>query len=413
MTLIRRVTTATKDSFQNDAFGRARTSSPDTRLDIEFIYDKQAEFCDEITENGTVTHNNATRDLTLAISSTDSDTQATIKTIPVPYTPGNSQLIEISAVLNLAGLSGGATECFLRTSISGTPEETVYTQSTWVNEDGVASLRSGLDWSKSHLFMIDFQSLKVGRIRFGLSYQGIATQVMSVANDNLRSSGYWQVPSLPVYWKIYHSGAETIMETGYGDENNAVGFRHVIDTTISATMKAICATVKSEGGNPVRSAYGISKSISNGVTAKTVSTTLIPILSIRCASTFKTFDNLALVAPKSIKVQTDNSIRLVFIIEPTLTGAAWLPVDVNESVVEYDVASTAVTGGKAIGEDYVATGKNTEAAIRDVLGKAVMWHRKASTSGSSTKNGILTVAAVRSASDNASVLAAINWEELR
>jgi hypothetical protein len=38
-----------------DAFGRLRTSGTGQRLDVEFIYDKQDEFFDEITNAGTVT----------------------------------------------------------------------------------------------------------------------------------------------------------------------------------------------------------------------------------------------------------------------------------------------------------------------------------------------------------------------
>jgi hypothetical protein len=40
-----------------DAFGRQRVSDTGQRLDVEFLYDKQRNFFDEITSNGTVTFN--------------------------------------------------------------------------------------------------------------------------------------------------------------------------------------------------------------------------------------------------------------------------------------------------------------------------------------------------------------------
>ena len=174
-------------SFQDvatDAFGRLRTSGTGQRLDVEFIYNKQPEFFDEITSNGTVTHNTASRDLTLSISNTTAGTHATMRSHPVPYTPGSSQLIDITGVLDLAAIGGGTAQVFLRSSVTGSVVETVVDQANW-SEDTV----DDVDWTESHIFAMDFQSLKVGTIRFIMVRNGLPVHVHSIHNDNTRDTG--------------------------------------------------------------------------------------------------------------------------------------------------------------------------------------------------------------------------------
>ena len=137
----------------------------------------------------------------------------------------------------------------------------------------------------------------------------------------------------------------TYMEMGYGDDNNAVGFRYRITANASATMRAICCTVKSEGGLSLRNTAGIAQSANMGTSTTTVSTTLIPLLSIRSKSTFNSLTNLAIALPKSFSIQTDNPIRLAVIQYGTLTGASWGDVDSTYSTLEFDTSATAVTGG--------------------------------------------------------------------
>ena len=214
-----------------DAFGRLRTAGVGNRLDVEFLYNKQPDFFDEVTNNGTVTHNANTRDLTFSLSDANNGSYAWMSSHPVPYTPGNSQLIDITGVLDLAGIGGGTAQFFLRSKISGSVVETVTDQADW------DALTSGVDWTTAHIFAIDFQSLKVGKIRFAMNSAGRTYVVGSIANDNLRDSGYWQLATLPAYYKLYNDATYTYMELGYGNEENAVGFRYRITANASATMK--------------------------------------------------------------------------------------------------------------------------------------------------------------------------------
>jgi hypothetical protein len=406
-----RLTDFSSSSNLKDAFGRLRISSTGQRLDVEFIYDKQKDFFDEITNNGTVTHNANTRDLTLSLSDANDDTRAKMASHPVPYTPGNSQLIEMTGVLDLANIGGGTAEIFLRSSISGSPVDTTISQSEWLT----FADSSSLNWNFAHIFTIDFQSLKTGSIKFYISENGVARKVGEITSDNVRDSGYWQLPNLPIYYDLYNSGGNTYMELGYGDANNAVGFRYIISANASATMKAICCTVKSEGGINLTQIPGLSRSIDTAVTPVTVSTSLVPIISIRPAATYKSLPNLGIAIPKTVTVQTDEAIKFVLIHDTVLTGASWTAVNANESMMEYDVSASALSGGHDNLVEYIyATTSGPQSARfsaakgAGLLGKTVLWDRK-----HDSVTGHYTLAAIRTGASDASVFAGINWEEIR
>lgn len=388
-------------SFQSDGFGRIRTSGTGQRLDVEFIYGKQSDFFDEITNNGTVTHNPNSRDLTLALADAVDGSYALMRSHPVPYTPGNSQLEDITGVLDLSEIGNGAAQVFLRSSVSGSVDEHVVDQSAWSKDRS-----SYIDWTKSHIFQMDFQSLKVGRIRFNMVRDGLPVCVHEIFNDNRINTGYWQMPSLPAYWRIYNDATYTYMECGYGDEANAIGFRYRIAANASATMSAICVTVKSEGGQDLVDMGGLPRVADNGVTSVTASATLVPILSVRPMATFNGFANLGIAIPIDVDVETNNPIRLVVLHDAVLTGASWNAV--AESIMEFDVASTAITGGHEVDAGYVSSAaKNRATSAGSILGKTVLWARN------NGLTGILTIAAVRTGATDADVLAALKWKEIR
>lgn len=386
-----------------DKFGRVRTSDPSNRLDVEFLYDKQPELYDEVTSGGaTVIHNANPKDLTMAIVNATNGTSAAMYShYDIPYTPGNSQLIDITGVLDLANIGSGTPQLFLRTNITGTTSETVVDMSSW------DAPQNDADWADSHIFAFDFQSLKVGTVEYFMVRDGTFVKVHTIHNDNIRNTGYWQQATLPLYWRIYNDATYTYMELGYGDTNNAIGFRYRITANASATMKAICGTVKSEGGISIQDLPGYQRSIDNGTTAVTVSTTLIPVLSIRVKSTLNSITNRGLYIPTGYTVSGNNPIRYVLLYRPTLTGATWTDVDTTYSGMEYDVSASAVSGGIQIDSDYLSTGRNTESKDGGVLGRTIL------SQGRSGTSDILTIAAIRTTTSNCDTYCTLKWKELR
>jgi hypothetical protein len=391
-----------KDNAQLDAFGRQRSSEPTTRFDVEFIYDKQPLLVDEVVvTGGTATHDTNSRDVVLAVNNTTTGTSAGLYShYDIPYTAGNSQLIDITGTLDDTNLGNGIAYTFVRTKVSGSVVETVTPQSSWSN------LTTGVNWQYSHILMIDFQSLKVGRIRYFLVQGGVPVQIDEVHNDNVRKTGYWQRPTLPLYWRTYNGATYTYMEMGYGDDENAVGLRYRVTKNATATLRAICGTVKSEGGKPILELDGLPFGISNRITPVVVSTTLIPILSIRMGANFNSLVNRGLALAKGLDIQTDNPINLRVLYRPTLTGASWTAVDAN-SFMEYDVSATAVTGGTLVQDIPVATSRNIATGIKNALGRTILSQGRTGTSD------ILSICAIRSSTTNANVSASINWEEVR
>jgi len=395
--------TINTDNAVGDSFGRVRTSGTSNRFDCEFIYDKQPLLIDEVTAGGgTATHNGNPRDVTLSVVDANNGTEAALYShYDIPYTPGNSQLVDITGTLDNAGIGGGTAFVFLRTSISGSVTETTYEQANW------SGATSGVDWADSFILSMDFQSLKVGRIRFALVQNGVAVPIKSIHNDNVRSTGYWQRPSLPAYWRIYNDATYTYMEMGYGDEGNAIGIRYRIAVNASATMRAICSTVKSEGGVELLDLPGYPFSASNGTTAVTVSTTLIPVLSIRVGANINSLTNRGIHIPISYGIVGSNPMYYKVLYRPTLTGASWTAVDSTYSGIEYDVSASAFSGGVVVDEGHFATGRNTFSDTAGILNRLILSQGRTGTSD------ILTLAAVRTGSSDSTTYGSLKWKEIR
>ena len=391
------------DDFTIDAFGRARTSQTGQRFDLEFIYNKQPLIVDDITSgSGSNTHNANARDVVMANGGTGlSDYAFLYSHYDVPYTAGNSQLIDITGTLDNAAIGSGTAQLYLRSTVSGTTTTTTYDQDDWNKNTA-----STVDWTKSQILMMDFQSLKIGRIRFYLVRNGIPVFIHQITNDNIRATGYWQSPTLPISWTIYNDADNTYMEMGYGDDKNGIGIRYVIAKNASATMRAVCATVKSEGGQPLLDMNGYPFTANNAQTAKTVSTTLIPLLSIQMASTFNSLTNRGLAIPMDFDISTNNPIRYEILYRPTLTGPSWSAVGAN-SFMNYDVTASAVTGGVVVDSGYVSTAKNLNTSLSGLLGRTIM------SLGRTATSDILTIAAIRTSGTDATVLSALKWKEIR
>lgn len=392
------------DSASIDAFGRWRVSNTGQRMDIEFVYDKQPQLMDEVIVDGaTITHNADSRDVTLAINSTTATAEAEfIQHWANPYTPGNSQLIDITGTLDAAGIGGGTASIFLKNGIDSS--ETVITQDNWSD-----NTVSDVDWSKSQIFSIDFQSLKVGRLRLFLVRNGLPVKVHEITNDNVRTGGYWQLPALPLNWKLYNDGSgNTVAEIGYFNGSNGIGFRYTIPVNANAELRAICGTVKSEGGENLLDMPGLSRHVDMGTSATIVGTTLIPIMSIRMKSTFNGLANRGLAIPEGYNIQINNPIRFVLLYNATLTGASFTDVSTGISCMEYDTSATAVSGGFEVYSEYLTTGsRNTKTGAKGLLGKFPMSY------GYDGVPDTITFAAIRTSSSSSSTLVSTQWREIR
>lgn len=393
------VVTTHADDTNHDAFGRDRVAEPANRFDVEFTYDKQPLLMESITAgSATIAHQSATRDVLLTIGATStSDSADFVGHYYTPYTPGNSQLVELTGTLDGRD-AGGSVSFFIRNNGS----TTIYTSTQWASSTGV-------DWGNSQIFWADFQSLKVGRIRMGLVRGGVYSQLLEVTNDNVRANGYWQHPNQPIHYRIYNSTANCITELGYFDTNNGFGWRYTAALSAAQSMTAICATVKSEGGQDLFDVPGYPFAVSNGATTKTVSTTLIPVLSIQLSTVFNSLTNRSIVMPLDLSFVSDQAFYYEVRLNPALSTASWTAYSSSYSCINYDVNATTVTGGITIASGYGGTGGTRQGSVKTgFTGRTPL-----SINYPGTVGDILSICAIRVGASNAALGAALGWKEIR
>jgi len=396
----------TEPDGARDAFGRLRTSGTGQRFDVEFTNDDQSSrVMNKIVNNGaSITYNTNSRDVTIANGDATNGTDARFQSkIYIPYTPGNSQLCDITGTLDNGNIGGGTCEVFLRSAISGISDQIVL-QADWDNAT------SGVDWTTSQIFAIDFQSLRVGGIRFGLVRNRAFVPVATINNDNLRASGYWQTPSLPVMWRCYNTATETITEIGYGDNLNMVGFRYRIPVNDGASIRAVCATVKSEGGVDLFDIPGFPSAVRQP-SLISISTTIVPIISIQVADAYNTLVNRQLVIPKYIEfLALSQSVEFLTYLNPTLGGGTSFNPAGSDTGVNFDIASTTISGGTLLGGGFAPGNNRGSTSGKNLLGRTTL-SLDAEVAGSA--GDIFTVAAIRGGTSDATGRAILGFEVIR
>lgn len=389
-----------------DAFSRVRTSDPETLFDSTHHYDKNPLLYEEIVVGGaTGTHLPAEAAVRMRVEA-DGDSIVRQSRAYIRYQPGKSQLVIVTFDAGAAranarqriGLFDAGNGVFLqrageaaalvrRTSTSGSPLDAVVPQADWNIDSLDGSGPSGLtlDLSKSQIFWINFQWLGVGAVTCGFSIDGDLIPVHRFVHANRASSVYATTMNLPVRW-----------------ENAAVG-------TPSGTsdLKAICATVISEGG--FEDARGFPHSASNGAVPVSVSTRR-PILSIRPSATFNNVVNRAAIVLDSLDITASgNAAYWELVYGGTLaTTPSWASAG-STSTMDVDTASTAISGGHVIQSGYVVAGTGSvRQSVRHGIGS-----RLPLTLDAAGANPIPLSVVVTSMSGSASVAAALNWRSLR
>jgi hypothetical protein len=213
------------DSGSIDAFARFRTSEPFSLFDSKQIWDdsdiaNSAEnyplFYDnqETAGSGTSTTFNVNRAITGIIGAIVAG-----NTKRLGYFDENDGLFFESNGTNVS--------VAVRSNVSGSPINTSIAQSDWNLDpmDGSGPSGINLDFSKVQIFVVDFEWLGVGRVRFGFFVDGLPVYCHQVLNANVITSVYMSNPNLPIRIEIDNDG------TGAID-----------------SIEHICTTVVSEGG---------------------------------------------------------------------------------------------------------------------------------------------------------------------
>jgi len=387
------------DNASRDAFCRLRTSHPFTLFDSNLVESDGSLFWDGSTSGGgTLTWLNAEAAYQLGCGTASGDEAVRQTKEYFRYQPGKSQLIMMTGVMGAIKTSvrqrigyfdadnglffeqnGSDLRVVQRSKTSGSVVDTAVNQSAWNIDklDGTGASGITIDMSKSQIFLIDFEWLGVGRVRMGFVIDGIVYYCHQFLNANILTVAYMARPNLPCRYEIRNTGT----------------------AASSTTMKQICATVVSEGGFNLP---GVIRSVDTGTTPITVSTTLIPLVSIR----LKSVNIRAKLRLLKLHVEVTNTQTMLWKLlwnPSSLTGASFSSVG-STAISEYDVTASALTGGDVMLSGYV-TGSDSQ-TISDVINRINVTSNIAGTSD------VFTLAAIRVAGSNATACVSMTYEEI-
>jgi hypothetical protein len=342
-----------------DAFGRLRTSAPYTIFDSQNRYAIDNQFDTSTATGGSTTYlpNESSVRMDVTTSSGSEVVRQSYRCMP--YQPGKGLLLLATFVMNTAktglrqrvgyfGTQNGvfiqqndSTVSFvLRSYISGSVSDArTVNQADWNGDklDGTGDSGYTLDLTKAQILWMDFEWLGVGSVRCGFIIDGNYIVCHTFENANDITSVYMTTAILPVRYEITNTAA----------------------TASASSMKQICSSVVSEGGYEQTSIEHVAR---RTTTRTSISTTFLPLVSIRLASTALN----AVVLPVKFNVMptsTGDDFEVILAKNSTgLTGASWAAV-ASDANVEMDTSATAMTVGTIVDIQYVKSTNQSSGTI--------------------------------------------------
>lgn len=360
------------DSANLDAFGKLRVSTPFTLFDSKTLHDKNSLFWSEATINtGSVFFTGDTDASTTLMVSSVGDYAIKQTFQRFNYQPGKSQLCIFTGLLN--PVSNAVKRFGLFTSLTAAPFNVnlgLYFETQTDSFSSIAVVQNNgnnlvpsvsarrEDWnidkldgtgpsgktlvlSAANIFLIDYEWLGVGRVRFGTVIDGQICYCHQINNAGSVQGAYIRTPNLPVRGEIRQTGSGV------------------------ASMKMICCTVMSEGGSDFT---GVTRSVDTGSAPMGIQIAdqgaRRALIGLRLQSTKLDSVNEILnasVLPLPHSASTVAAFRYEIISNPTLGGSAvtWNVVS-NDSNFEYAVApnnTVTVSNGNIIASGYATVGQ--------------------------------------------------------
>ncbi len=408
-----------------DAFGKLRVSNPYTILDMKFPIQPPSqtsttEYLNNFelvcTDASSVNYTQTTTGNGLRTISVNNQAAGTYKSQSrkyCNYQPGKSLLVLCSGVINAGVVAGLASQTNVSTRIgffddyngfyfqydstnmsvayknNGTSVETI-TQSNWnldtMNGSGTSSLN--LDFTKNQLFVIDFEWLGVGRIRYGFYAFGKINYCHQILNINTLTGPYMQSANLPIRYELQGNGAGS-----------------------TGALIQCCSTVISEGGfNP----QGRPFTANNGLpAANNVTAVETPLLAIKGGGVNYYHQNIIPLGVELLNTANTTDaiiyrVRMFLSPSPDPGTFSWQNVS-NYSVIQYAVNPTGVTltGSIVLEEGYfTGRGASTFNSLTDVFSNVIQL-----TADATNISDIIIVTA-QIQTGNAKVACSIQWQEV-
>lgn len=347
-------------SASYDAFARLRIAEPYTIFDSKLLYDNQPLLWDDMQVSGSNTlsiHSSNEACVTLSVASNNEGYRVRQTYQRFNYQPGKSQLIMMTGVIgsysnniikrigcfdsnNGLFFQSGPDDYYIvkRSSVSGTPTDLAIPQRLW-NKNKLDSLDLiHLDLNKANIFYFNYEWLGVGDICCGvvIGKKYIQLHQFFYANENTTVS--FSKPNLPLRYEIINIGAAP-----------------------ASTIKCICSTVISEGG---QQGAGYLYTIDRGSILLTISTSdiLYPLITIRLKQNRESV-NVFIEGINIITTSTNAIFRWVLYLNPVFSGSALTYTSQRNNNFEYNSTNTngtTIAGGTLLRSGY---GIGTNATI--------------------------------------------------
>jgi hypothetical protein len=275
----------------------------------------------------------------------------------IPYQPGRCQLFLITFnflstaanCLKFAGIGdvnngirfeqNGSTLQFAIHSLTSQGDNIV-TQANWNLDrfDGTGPSGITFDATKTHILVIDFQALYVGRVRIGFDIGGKIIFAHEFNHANIATYPYIQIASLPISVGMTCTG------------------------TVSTTMNFICCSAISEGGSeaPVGYQFAQEGTVTAGNNTRT------HLLSLRPRTTFNSITNrmTPVIAAVDMLVTGNNPVYWELVIGQAISGTTtYTNVNTTYSSMEFNTAGT-ISGSPTmvIASGYIASSTGSKGA---------------------------------------------------
>jgi hypothetical protein len=353
--------------YTRDAFGKLRVTNPTTILDLRLPYIPSGQ-----VGNSVYLSNNIQLSLDISGSGYYTTTKnsnlilgtgATVGSCVSQsrnycnYLPGKSMLIKASCIMDAGNNASGLKSrvgyfdnyngLYFEYQADGTGTGTVsinlknnginvvsQSQNNWnidkMNGTGTSGIN--LDFTKAQLFVIDFEWLGVGRVRFGFYVYGKIIYCHEILNVNsLNIEPYISSCNLPIRYMIQSDGPGQ-----------------------SGSMIQICSTVISEGGyNPIGRPFSVANT--TGISINNTGAGELIMLMIRGGNSAGNYYHQIIVPYAINLVDTGSSNLLCYRIRlykdgdlPTASPISWNDVNTNNSIVQYSITSTGFTASNSI-----------------------------------------------------------------
>lgn len=396
------------DSASVDAFSRWRTSEPNYVFDTNFQYDLQPLVFEAVTaqSGATVTHESLERSALMTFANTPTGGKAYMQTYEwFRYQAGRSQMVLLTFNLlggvantkKFVGYSDGNNGIELQLNgtqprlalLSDTAKDDEFVnQADWnidpMNGTGASGIT--LNFSKTNILVIDFQWLGVGRVRVGFDIDGLVYYVHQFDHANHQDVAYMQTANLPVRAGMTCTG------------------------TVSTTMRFICASVTSEGGETDVGGYNFSVE----GTGTAGSNARAHILSVRPLTTFNSIANRSKFVLESVEVLVTGAqpVEWELVLGQAISGTtAFNPVNSTYSGMEFNTLGTISNAPTiVIASGYVASTAANRGSISKLVGNKYPITLDAA--GAVRSLGTLSVVASGIGGTSA-CRAVLNWREIR